>query len=231
MSIYDLTNRFWQENHDEPFSVSEVALYYYLLYRANMRRWRMPIRCPTSMICIELKTTKQNVVKAREGLVKRGFISVIPGKGTSVAPEYTIHVEPPRLSGELSHQLSGQLTIYKTKDEDLHHNNRACEGKVSLNELEQRLSADAEWLESVRSLLSKKSVVTLEEVATQLREFFSYLRCHGFEEREEKDCRGHFLNWLNKQIKRKNGTIRKQPDKRRESAVTARTAQEYEGAF
>lgn len=38
MNLYELSNRFWQENEYEPFSVSEVALYFYLLHRANSRR-------------------------------------------------------------------------------------------------------------------------------------------------------------------------------------------------
>ena len=90
MNLYELTNRFWQEGEYEPYSSTEVALYFFLLYRANARRWQMPIRCPTEMICNRIKTSKQNLVKARECLKQRGFISFVPGKGKEVAPTYTI---------------------------------------------------------------------------------------------------------------------------------------------
>ena len=49
MNLYELSNRFWQENEYEPFSVSEVALYFYLLHRANS---------PTAMISCHLKTSR-----------------------------------------------------------------------------------------------------------------------------------------------------------------------------
>ena len=102
MNLYELTNRFWQEGEYEPYSSTEVALYFFLLYRANARRWQMPIRCPTEMICNRIKTSKQNLVKARECLKQRGFISFVPGKGKEVAPTYTIMERISPLSVEMS---------------------------------------------------------------------------------------------------------------------------------
>ena len=130
MNLYELTNRFWQEGEYEPYSSTEVALYFFLLYRANARRWQMPIRCPTEMICNRLKTS--NLVKARECLKQRGFISFVPGKGKEVAPTYTIMERISPLSVEMSVKLSEQLSVplsvelsepYNIKDKDNNKDN------------------------------------------------------------------------------------------------------------
>ena len=75
MNIYELLNRFWLENEYDPCSATEIALYFFLLNKANTRRWKMPFRCSTELIRMQLSTTRQNVLKAREGLHKKGFIS------------------------------------------------------------------------------------------------------------------------------------------------------------
>jgi hypothetical protein len=61
MNIYALINRYGQENDSEPFSPSEAALYFNLLYKANCRHWQMPIRCPTSKLSIEINVSRQAV--------------------------------------------------------------------------------------------------------------------------------------------------------------------------
>ena len=35
MGIYDYMNHFWFENENDPCSLSESVLYFYLLYEAN----------------------------------------------------------------------------------------------------------------------------------------------------------------------------------------------------
>jgi len=71
MNIYELLNRFWLENEYDPCSATEIALYFFLLNKANTRRWKMPFRCSTELIRMQLSTTRQNVLKAREGLHKK----------------------------------------------------------------------------------------------------------------------------------------------------------------
>lgn len=132
MNLYELSNRFWQEDEYAPFSTSEIALYFYLLHRANTRRWQMPLRCPTAMICCHLKTTRQNIVKARKSLRQRGFISFAPGKGKDTPSLYTIVENPDtsassdelsgqlsdKMTDELTHGLSDKMTVYKDKEID-----------------------------------------------------------------------------------------------------------------
>ena len=110
MNMFNLVSRFWRAAEEEAFTPSEAALYFYLLHKANTQKWQMPIRCPTSTVCAFLSTTKQNVMKAREGLRQRGFIEYHPGSGTHDSPLYTLTENPSELSDRLSNELSGQLS-------------------------------------------------------------------------------------------------------------------------
>ena len=90
MNIYELLNRFWLENEYDPCSATEIALYFFLLNKANTRRWKMPFRCSTELIRMQLSTTRQNVLKAREGLHKKGFISFTTGTSKGNYAQYSI---------------------------------------------------------------------------------------------------------------------------------------------
>ena len=258
MNLYELSNRFWQENEYEPFSVSEVALYFYLLHRANSRRWQMPMQCPTTMINCHLKTTRQNIVKAREALRRRGFLSFTPSKGKDAPSLYTIVMNPDTVlsapltdelsvelsgqlsdkitdesTGELTHALSDKTTVYNNKDKDIHNNNNKAGDKINekigLGELEQRFISDTDWQQSLLPLLSDNDQSKIEHY---IHEFFQSLKMRGFENREEKDCRNHFYNWLRKQKTNSNGTDKQlYNDRRRGIGVPAASPEDYEGAF
>ena len=90
MNISELLNRFWLENEYDPCSATEIALYFFLLNKANTRRWKMPFRCSTELIRMQLSTTRQNVLKAREGLHKKGFISFTTGTSKGNYAQYSI---------------------------------------------------------------------------------------------------------------------------------------------
>lgn len=257
MNLYELSNRFWQENEYEPFSTSDIALYFYLLHRANSRRWQMPLRCPTAMICCHLKTSRQNIVKARESLWQRGLISFSPGKGKDTPALYTI-VEnpgttmstslPDELSGQLSdkmtdestgkltHGLSDKATVYKDKeiDKDIHNNsgNKAEEKlnkKIGLDELERRFMGDTDWQQSLLPLLSGNDQ---SQIGHYIHEFFQSLKARGFDKRKEQDCRNHFYNWLRKQKTNNNGVNKQSSNDRRWGVgVPAVSPEEYDRPF
>ncbi len=257
MNLYELSNRFWQENEYEPFSTSDIALYFYLLHRANNRRWQMPLRCPTAMICCHLKTTRQNIVKARESLRQRGFISFTQGKGKDTPALYTI-VEnpvttvstslPDELSGQLSdkmtdestgkltHGLSDKATVYKDKeiDKDIHNNSRnkvdeKINEKIGLDELERHFMGETDWQQSLLPLLSEGDQSKIEHY---IHEFFQTLKARGFDKREERDCRNHFYNWLRKQKTNNNGVEKQSSnDRRRGTGVPAVAPEEYDRPF
>lgn len=257
MNLYELSNRFWQENEYEPFSTSDIALYFYLLHRANSRRWQMPLRCPTTMICCHLKTSRQNIVKARESLRRRGFLSFTPGKGKDAPSLYTIVGNPDPLSaplsdelsgplsdkmtneltGELPHELSDKTTVYNNKDreidKDTHNNNNKAGDKINekigLDELEWRFMGDTDWQQFLLPLLSEGDQSKIEHY---IHEFFQILKARGFDKREERDCKNHFYNWLRKQKTNNNGADKQSnKDRRRGTGVPAVAPEEYDRPF
>lgn len=86
VNIYGLISSFWRENEYEPFSTAEIALYFFLIDRANTRRWQMPFKCPTSVISTEIQVTRQTVVNAREALSERNLITYSKGTGKGSHP-------------------------------------------------------------------------------------------------------------------------------------------------
>lgn len=107
--MFNLVERFWRMAEDSGSTTSEAALYFYLLNRANTQMWRMPIRCPTAIVCVYLNTSKQNVMKAREGLRRKGLITFTPGSGINDNPLYTLTESNEQLSGQMSGELSDKL--------------------------------------------------------------------------------------------------------------------------
>jgi hypothetical protein len=259
MNIFALIHRYEQESNQQPFSPSEAAMYLKLLCKANSLHWQMPIRCPTSKFCIELKMTKQALVDARRKLKERGMIDYDLGKAKVKSPAYTLidltndltngltdsltNDLTNSLTNGLTDSLTDSLTIYKIKTKDknkdknenlinsnhLHDNVERGGRRFSLKDLELRLSEDNEWLESIYSLLSEKFPITSADVKNKLAEFFKYLRCYGYQEKSEKACRVYFLNWLNKDLAQQR--TKPKVDLRRSSSVTASSPKDYEGAF
>jgi sulfur relay (sulfurtransferase) DsrC/TusE family protein len=199
------------------------------------------------MICNRIKTSKQNLVKARECLKQRGFISFVPGKGKEVAPTYTImeHISPlsvemsVKMSEQLSVELSEQLSPYNIKDKDNNKDNsinNARENESSLDELELRLSNDTSWQESIISLLSSSQQIKLShiEIENYINQFFQYLKISGIERREEKEVRTYFFNWLKKTILNNKKNVHKQQEttiQRRSTDVPVASPTDYQGTF
>ena len=112
MSIYDYMNHFWFENENDPCSLSEGVLYFYLLYEANRQHWASPFKVSTQMLVARLNTSKQNVMKAREGLKKRGLIDYSKGEGKGKPALYMFNLsdeQPLQLSQPMPQPLTGSL--------------------------------------------------------------------------------------------------------------------------
>lgn len=256
VNIYGLINSFWRENEYEPFSTAEIALYFFLINRANMRRWQMPFKCPTSIISAAIQVTRQTVVNARESLKARKFITYTKGTGKGSHPLYSLVLTDGLtecLTDELTETLqdvstvglSESLTPYNIEDRNIkdknYSSNKTGDVKIlSLEELEVLLVNDELWLNEIITLLSPSCQIELPDLKLYLGNFFRYLRCQGTKGREEDDCRRYFVNWIKKQPINKNKTTLKptihatnQPsnDARRPAGVTAKSATDYEGAF
>jgi len=256
VNLYILMQRFWQENEYEPFSTAAIALYFFLIYRANSRRWQMPFKCPTSVISTAIQVTRQTVVNAREALSERNLITYSKGTGKGSHPMYSL-VLTDELTECLTDELTGilqdvltvglsdSLTPYNIEDRNIkdknYSSNKTGDMKIlSLEELEALLVNDEPWLNELISLLSPSCQIELPELRSYLCNFFRYPRCQGTKGREEDDCRRYFVNWIKKQTINTAKTTLKpttyatnQPanDARRPAGVSAKSATDYEGAF
>lgn len=256
VNLYILMQRFWRENEYEAFSTAEIALYFFLINRANSRRWQMPFKCPTSVISTAIQVTRQTVVNARESLNARKFITYTKGTGKGSHPLYSLILTDGLtefLSDELTETLqegstvglSDSLTPYNIEDrnikEKIYSSNKIGDVKIlGLEELEALLVNDEPWLREIISLLSPSCQIELPELKSYLGNFFRYLRCQGTKGREENDCRRYFVNWIKKQPINTNkntlkptthATNQSANDARRPAGVSAKSATDYEGAF
>ena len=71
MNIYELLNRFWLENEYDPCSATKIALYFFLLNKANTRRWKMPFRCSTELIRMQLSTKGRMCLKLAKDFIRK----------------------------------------------------------------------------------------------------------------------------------------------------------------
>lgn len=242
--------RFWRENEYEPFSTAEIVMYFFLIDRANRRRWQMPFKCPTSVVSAAIKVTRQTVVNARETLRERNLITFSKGTGKGCYPMYSLVLTDSLteclsdglredLHGSLTENLSEDLTPYNIEDRNIKDkifsSNKKDDVRIlSIDELEALLVNDEPWFNEIISLLSTSRQIELPHLKSYLADFFRYLRCQGTKGREEADCRRYFVNWLRKQpIDKLKTNATKQPtnDARRSSDVTTSSARDYEGAF
>lgn len=256
VNLYLLMQRFWRENEYEPFSTAEIALYFFLINRANSRRWQMPFKCPTSVISTAIQTTRQTVVNARESLRARNLITYTKGTGKGSHPMYSLVLTDGLtecLTDELTETLqdcstvglSDSLTPYNIEDRNNkdknYSSNKTDDVKIlSLEELEALLVSDEPWLNEIISLLSPSCQIELPELKSYLCNLFRYLRCQGTKGKEENDCRRYFVNWIKKRPIIKNKTTLKPTtyatnqsanDARRPAGVSAQSVSDYEGAF
>ena len=258
VNIYELMHAFWQENEYEPFATAEIALFFFLLERANCRRWKMPFKCSTALVCRSIKVAKQTFLTARLKLSERGLITFAQGKGNAMAPAYMVISEPDKwTNGKSDEQTENEteeltdsqtdsktdsLPTYNIKDnniQDKHiislNNIGRADEILSFDELEKLFLADATWHDEI---LREFPAVSRLELENQIHGFFSRLRDKGEKGREEKDCRNYFINSVRKFFKHnQNERIEREFSqgssafRRRGVDVVARTAKDYEEPF
>ena len=240
LNMYELAYWFWRAAEEQPFTPSEMSLYFLLLNRSNMNRWEMPVRCPTTTTCMLMGTSKQNVLKARAGLVERGLITYSRSNTRGRCGQYVLlpfgqSQLPNGLPNELTVQLPNELPAYNIKDKENKSLNINAREKVkSVDELESDFCSDEQWLARVLSLASSPDICSCEDVRTFIHRFFDTLRVKKVKEREEGDCREHFINWLGKQKSKTQKQIvneqSKYTDRRGTPAANGRE-KEYDAPF
>ena len=221
MGIYDYMNHFWFENENDPCSLSESVLYFYLLYEANRQHWVTPFKVSTQMLVARLNTSKQNVMKARDGLRKRGLIGFSKGEGKGKPALYTLCLTstdgemsqtlplsqtltleltkslPPKLSQSLPHSNIKEENTTKEVGEEKQSPSSNSKVVLTLSELMEKLLNDNSWLLGLSERLAKnKIILNGEELKDKVREFFSEQEHKGCKGKEEADCREYVFNWI-----------------------------------
>ena len=255
MGIYDYMNHFWFENENDPCSLSESALYFYLLYEANRQHWVTPFKVSTQMLVARLNTSKQNVMKAREGLRKRGLIGFSKGEGKGKPALYTLSLT--NIGEEVSQTLSLSQTMTEELPDSLapklsqtlpHSNIKEENNKeevreekqspssnsknvLTLSELREKLLNDSSWQQELSSQLAKNGInLNSEALRKELSDFFDMLEQKGCKGKEEADCRQYAFNWINYNHRNKNyGKDSKCNGKIGSAEISANRPEDYNG--
>ena len=249
MGIYDYMNYFWFENENDPCSLSETSLYFYLLYEANRQHWVMPFKVSTQMLVARLNTSKQNVMKAREGLRKRGLIGLSKGEGKGKPALYTLllletqsqslsptmtQMLPETLTSKLSQPLPLSNIKEENNKEEVKEDNSPSPNSnivLTLSELKGKLMDDCSWQQNLSLQLVKNGInLNAEALSKELSDFFDMLEHKGCMGKEEADCRQYAFNWINYNHKNKNhGKESKCFGKAGSAEISANRPEDYNG--
>ena len=177
------------------------------------------------MLVARLNTSKQNVMKAREGLKKRGLIDYSKGEGKGKPALYTLNLsdeQPLQLPQPMTQPLTGSLACKLPQSlphSNIKEENNQKEGKeekrspssnskvvLTLSELREKLLNDDSWLRELSERLTKnKIILNDEDLKDKIRGFFSEQELKGCKGKEEADCRDHVFNWINYKYKNNYG--------------------------
>ena len=249
MGIYDYMNHFWFENENDPCSLSETSLYFYLLYEANRQHWVMPFKVSTQMLVARLNTSKQNVMKAREGLRKRGLIGLSKGEGKGKPALYTLllletqsqslsptmtQMLPETLTSKLSQPLPLSNIKEENNKEEVKEDNSPSPNSnivLTLSELKGKLMDDCSWQQDLSLQLVKNGInLNAEALSKELSDFFDMLEDKGCKGKEDADCRQYAFNWINYNHKNKNhGKESKCFGKAGSAEISANRPEDYNG--
>lgn len=248
MTYIDYLNRIWLLNRMDPFTPSERELLYYLLNECNTQYWKMPVRCPTSVICATLGLSKMSIMRARDQLKERGIITFTEGVRNSKAPLYTITMqETTDVTTCVTTVVTSNVTTSETTDATFYKDKETREKSIynkessslDLNELERRMVSDVEWHQQIQNQLAKNGIELPSSLSfpEEIEKFVGYLRVRGYQTRPEDECRTHFYNKIKKEYSTKkkinNNGINESLnyDKRRGCNVTATSPQNYDASF
>ena len=235
MSIYDYLIYFWQKNEYDQCSLSEIALYFCLLHESNRQHWASPFKASTKMLMARLGTSKPNIMKARESLMRRGLISYVKGDGKGKPALYT-------LTQQVTQVLPPALPLPNIKEEDSRNAVRKeksstpspsqANKELTLDELQGKLLADTEWMNGLSKRLTAVGFnLSGDNLKGKINEFFDDLRSRKITHKEENDCRNYVFNWIKYHNKNNNyGQERKCESKAGPTQILDNRPEDYKGA-
>lgn len=252
MSIYDYLIYFWLKNEYDQCSLSEIALYFCLLHEANRQHWASPFKASTQMLMARLATSKSNIMKARESLMRRGLISYVKGDGKGKPALYTLHLSSAEDDGQsqelpqpltqmitpvMTQQVTQKLPLPYNKEDSINAVRKETPSpsqsnkELTLDELQEKLLADTEWMNGLSKRLTVVGIhLSCDNLKGKINEFFDDLRARKVTKKEETDCRNHVFNWIRYRNKNNYGQERKCESKVGRAQISDNRPEDYKGA-
>lgn len=180
--------------------------------------------------------TKATLIRARNGLKKKGLIGFTEGVQHSRAPTY--HIRTFETDGETADSTAHKTDAETThatiiKDNNINKEISNHHARMSIDDLEKILVEDVEWQKNIISQLNNHQISESVHLIPYIHKFFAYLRICKVTEKEESDCRSHFFNKMKKEhLKTNSNNFNKQNyESKRSIEVTVTSPQAYEGSF
>lgn len=224
MTYIDYANRYWRVARANFASNNSAFLYFFLLDYVNGLRWQQPFRCPTALITGTFHISKQQVINARQELVKLGLIIFKEGTSRQVPPVYYLTTgeegeslpDLEKLSVGKSIGVTEENTVDKTvgetqyKDIDKDKNNKSHPqegGHILIDCLEDYLLGNKEWFHNLITQLD------LDEKRGKdyVHSFVEYLKKRGVKDKDGDDAYKHFANWVNKELAQRKTSRQEAP--------------------
>ena len=251
MIIFDYLFYFWFRCEYDQCSLTEIALYFCLLFEANRQHWASPLKVSTQMLMLRLGTSKQNIIKAREGLMKRGLISYTKGEGKGKPALYTLLLPkeqlqslsktmPQQLTQSLTSELTQPLTLINKKENKIHFKKKGTNVPhpsphqkvvLTLDGLRAKLLSDAEWQDDLSKRLAAVNInISGNALKAKIIDFFEDLSARKITHKDEADCKSHIYNWLKYHNKNNYGNKGNNESKVDRTKISDNRPEDYQGA-
>ena len=173
MGIYDYMNHFWFENENDPCSLSEGVLYFYLLDFSKGEGKGKP-----ALYTLRLSEEQsQSLSQLMTQQLTESLASELPQS--------------------LPHSNIKEENTTKEVGEEKQSPSSNSKVVLTLSELMEKLLNDNSWLLGLSERLAKnKIILNGEELKDKVREFFSEQEHKGCKGKEEADCREYVFNWI-----------------------------------
>lgn len=194
MNLYNLLYILWHRQRELNLSTTEIALFFFIVNKGNLKHWEFPVGITTKEICNTLHITEHTVAIARKHLAEAGLITFETGRNAFLPPRYS-------LTMQTDNDMRPAAMAPKPQRTDT--GDGISQATITIADAEAALLADDRWHLDVTNLMSQQGM-TPSSVISLIRQFIATLRCRGITRVRPDDIRSHFFNWMRIEISRHN---------------------------
>lgn len=209
MNYIDLIKKFWIQHDAYSLTVTDTALYFYLLEINNLCRWEDSFNRKNNKIMADLNISFPTLSKSRNKLKQVKLVDFETQNGSSTV-RYTLK-DSFKVYDRSSFKVCDEVgaALYNVRVEDKNKNNslslintydeiaRDALDK-SLNKCYAELKNDRRWIETlcINTRLLGFENFSSNDFFEKLEEFFMKLQNEGEVFKSVKDAKSHFSRWL-----------------------------------